>query len=160
MTIYFVSVGSSLLLASVLFPELQLEKKIRCFGYGEKILKIIMAIIPFFPLGIALVEYGLEGKGVFEVDYTSFLTIGVAITLMHWIWGNGILSVVRLLRESSDVWCTSTIFPVYSWDPAHGEHGQLIESNRCAFVVFVVFVVFDGLSTNIYNTSQFLYISL
>ena len=61
-TIYFVSVGSSLLLASVLFPGLQLEKKIRCFGYGEKILKIIMAIIPFFPLGIALVESALESS--------------------------------------------------------------------------------------------------
>jgi hypothetical protein len=48
---------------------------------------------------------------------------------MHWIWGNGILSVVSLLRETSDVWCTSTVFPVYSWDPSLGEHGQLIENN-------------------------------
>ena len=43
---------------------------------------------------------------------------------------NGLLTVINLIRPSSDVWCSPTIFPVYGWDPSLGEHGQLIEKNK------------------------------
>ena len=65
-----------------------------------------------------------------EQYLSALVTAVVAINLVHWIWGNGLLTVINLIRPSSDVWCSPTIFPVYGWDPSLGEHGQLIEKNK------------------------------
>jgi hypothetical protein len=118
-------------------------------------LTVAMALIPFSPLVVQLAPLliattttsptsstsatsatststtstSTSRGGGSDQAYTAFVTSACVVNLMHWIWGNGLVAIITLLRETSNVWCTPTIFPVYGWDASLGEQGQLIEKN-------------------------------
>ena len=152
--VYVVLLCGGLFVVSVLFPGIGLSEQLNqtCWGNGRHLLTVAMALIPFIPLVVQLAPLLIATTttsptsststaatstastsssrgGGSDQAYTAFVTSACVVNLMHWIWGNGLVAIITLLRETSTVWCTPTIFPVYGWDASLGEQGQLIEKN-------------------------------
>jgi len=147
--VYVVLLCGGLFVVSLLFPGIGLSEQLNqtCWGNGRHLLTVAMALIPFIPLVVQLAPLLIATTttsstsstsatstsssrgGGSDQAYTAFVTSACVVNLMHWIWGNGLVAIITLLRETSTVWCTPTIFPVYGWDASLGEQGQLIEKN-------------------------------
>lgn len=100
---------------------------------------IVVALIPLIPLVVSIIFETRNHNnlpGSLNI-YGPIISAVITVNLMHWIWGRGLYTVISLMRNDVDLWCTPTIFPVYMWDASKGEHGELIESNAGLIHAFV-----------------------